>query len=517
MDKVELVDVPKLPWIGSLISKHSGISKVDFRNVYNSWYQNRIKFGHFYNIGLPHTGKGIYRDTYILTDPNEFMKILRREGSYPYGPTSIQWPIVKYYNDANEAGSPGASAGAGLFSVGPEWQKYRRFMQSDLLHPSAAKGYLSGLIKASQMASQGAPLHATNIAEYMVICSFDMFSSVAFGEFPGLASGKHNDGENRKFCESTLASLTSIFPLMLNPIESLKKSMGIKTELYTKFETNLSQSRKIAHEKIKHFGERKANGDLKDEFEKMSYANQAIDRYLATAGQEDAVNAEEAAEMIVMGLIAALDTTSAVLNWTTIHLALNPEVQEELYKEVSQNVAEAGVGGLTDSCFTKSNNVYLDALLRENHRMTPPVVFNVSKENVTDDVEIHGRTIPKGNKFTLDSRSIGMDPSFVRDPDTFAPSRWFEKEVAQRKGTPAEVLEHPLYRAPFSAGARKCPGSRVANYETKVMLSQLVLDWKISFADNSQQTKPKSWRDIEYFQGLTIQPKVPELSFERRQ
>lgn len=63
MDKVELVDVPKLPWIGSLISRHSGISKVDFRNVYNSWYQNRIKFGHFYNIGLPHSGKGIYRDS----------------------------------------------------------------------------------------------------------------------------------------------------------------------------------------------------------------------------------------------------------------------------------------------------------------------------------------------------------------------------------------------------------------------------------------------------------------------
>jgi len=422
-----------------------------------------------------------------------------------------------YYEDAKASGAPGGSAGSGLLSVGPEWQKFRRFIQSDLLHPSAAKGYVSGLIQACEIASEGAPLHAKKIPEYMAICSFDMFSSVAFGEFPGLASGKSDNEENREFCESTLAGLGVIFPLMINPIEKLKKSIGIPSELYQRFERNFSRSREIAHGKVQTFRRRKANGEFQNQFEETSYANLSIDRYLSKVGEEDALTEDEAAEMIVMGLIAALDTTSAVLNWTIIHLAMNPDVQEELHREVSKNVAESGdAGGLTPACFGKSNNVYLDAILRENHRITPPIVMNLGKENVSGDVEIHGRTIPKNNMFMLDSRSIGMDPAFVSNPDVFDPTRWFKDQVQNRRGTPAEVLDHPLYREPFSAGARKCPGSRVASYEAKILLSQLVLVWKISIADNSQYPKPKSWRDIDYFQGLTIQPEVPELSFERR-
>lgn len=214
--------------------------------------------------------------------------------------------------------------------------------------------------------------------------------------------------------------------------------------------------------------------------------------------------------------MAALDTTSAMLNWSLLHLAMNQEVQEALHSEVSRNVANAGAGGLTEDCFTKSNNVYLDAFLRENHRVTPPIGFNLSKENIVDDVEIHGRTIPKGNMFLLDTRSVGLDPDFVEDPDIFDPEKWLKKGVQQRRGTPAEILDHPLYKEPFSAGARKCPGSRVANFEAKILLSQLVLDWKIAFAD-SGAPKPETWRDVNYMQGLTIQPDIPELSFKRRQ
>mmetsp|Transcript_27135 Transcript_27135/g.58088 ORF Transcript_27135/g.58088 Transcript_27135/m.58088 type:complete len:390 (+) Transcript_27135:834-2003(+) len=389
-------------------------------------------------------------------------------------------------------------------------------MQTDLLHPSAAKGYVGGMIRACQIASEGAPLHSKNIEEYTAFCSFDMFSSVAFGEFPGLASGKSEQEENRKFCERSLSATGLILPMMTSLTELAKNGLGMKSELYSTFEKNFSVSRDIASLKLKNFQKRKENNELLNEFEKNSYSSLALDRFQASKGEEGAINEDDVAEIIVVGLVAALDTTSSLLNWCLFHLATNPEVQAELYREVSRNVAESGTDGLTESCFTKSNSVYLDALLRENHRITPPVAFNLTKQNRTSDVEIHGKTIPKDNTFFLDSRSAGMDPNFVKDPDTFDPSRWFESETKKRKGTPAEFLDHPLYREPFSAGARKCPGSRVANYEAKILLSQLVLDWKISLEDTGE-TAPKSWRDVSYFAGLTVQPEVPPLSFERRQ
>jgi len=514
--EVKFVSVPKLPFLGSFISSYSGTAKFDLTKSYDMWLENHNKFGHFYSSGLLGIGKGIFNEVFILTDPSEFMKVLRKEGPFPFGPLALQWPLTEYYKERKDDGSPGGSAGSGFLSNGSDWQKYRRFIQSDLLHPTAAKGYISGIIKASQMASEGAPKHSKDVAEYMALASFDMFTSVAFGEFPAIATGESDQKEYKEFCKSALGGLGLVLPLIGNPLELLQRKMGIKTKLYAEFEEHFSKAREIAHEKVKHFRTRKATGELQNEYEANSYANLSIDRQQKGMDEEDALTEDEAAEMIVMGLIAAVDTTSSYLNWTLIHLAMNPDAQEELYKEVSNNVANAGEGVLTESCFAKSKIPYLDAVLRENHRMTSPVAFNLNKENVTGDVEIHGKTIPQGSMFLLDVRSVGMDPAMVRDPNVFDPSRWSQEEVEARRGTPAEVLDHPLYKEPFSAGARKCPGSRVANYEAKIMLAQLVLDWKITIADNVDP-KPESWRDIKYFQGLIIQPEVPELSFERRQ
>jgi len=155
--------------------------------------------------------------------------------------------------------------------------------------------------------------------------------------------------------------------------------------------------------------------------------------------------------------------------------------------------------------------------MRENHRLTPPVPISITKDNATGDVEVHGVTFAKGNMFVLDARSSGMDPVFLGTDrvDAFEPERWLEDAVQKRVGTPSEILDHPLYRDPFSAGARKCPGSRVANYEALVMMSQLILDWNISFPD-ADIGKYKSWRDIPYNQGLTVQPSVPPLKFDKR-
>ncbi len=387
-------------------------------------------------------------------------------------------------------------------------------MQTDLLHPSAAKGYVPGMIRACQIASEGAPLFAKSMKQFTAASSFDMFSSVMFGEMTGLAGGNSDNAENKRFCEVSLEATKKMNPMVRDPVTKIKKKIGIKTKEYATFEANLDESRRIATSKMKEFRRRKGNGEL-SEFEQKSYASRALDRFFETEGEEGALEEDEVTEILVVALIAAMDTTSSMLNWCLIHLAMNPDIQEELRKEVEANVSKAG-GSLTVDCFTKSNNMYLDAFLRENHRMTKPVGVNIVKENVTEDVELHGTTIPKGNVFILESRSVGMDPNFVKDPDVFDPSRWFKDQVERRKGTYAEILDHPLYKEPFSAGARKCPGFRVARYEVRALLSQLVLDWEITLADNSGEAKPETWRDINYFSGLTVQPEIPEMSFQRR-
>ena len=319
----------------------------------------------------------------------------------------------------------------------------------------------------------------------------------------------------------------------------MKNKIGIKTKLYSTFEDNFNISRGIALKKLKLFQDRKQNNELDNKFQKLSYASLATDRCLDALTNNNNKNGddndddnhslqkEDVAELIVVALIAALDTTSSVLNWSITHLAMYPHVQDELYQEIKRNGLNDD-GKLTEEYFTKSKNTkYLDAILRENHRMTPPLSVNLMKENVIDDVDIHRKTIVKGSMFVLDTRSIGMDPNYIEAPNLFNPSRWLDspgdgddsttdEDYVKGNEQTKKLLDHPLYREPFSAGARKCPGSRVATYEAKILLSQLVLDWKFSLASIPENNNITNWRDIPYKQGLTIQPEVPQLSFEKR-
>ena len=133
------------------------------------------------------------------------------------------------------------------------------------------------------------------------------------------------------------------------------------------------------------------------------------------------------------------------------------------------------------------------------------------KENSLSDVNIHGSVIPKDSLFVLDAFSVGMDPEIVDHPFEFRPERWLPDAVKARRGTPAEILDHPYYRSAFSQGSRKCPGSRVASNEVLIMLSQLVLDWKMAMPSEVQSVK-----DVDYKLSGFIQPIMPQLTFEAR-
>jgi cytochrome P450 len=129
---------------------------------------------------------------------------------------------------------------------------------------------------------------------------------------------------------------------------------------------------------------------------------------------------------------------------------------------------------------------------------------------IATDLEIHGITLPAGSVFGFDSITKGNDPELLDDPEEFRPQRWFPDAVASRKGTRAEILDHPLFAGPFGQGARRCPGSRVARNESMVLMAQLVLDWKMSVPGAT------TWKDIPYGLQTVNAPFLPKMTFEAR-
>mmetsp|Transcript_21117 Transcript_21117/g.61412 ORF Transcript_21117/g.61412 Transcript_21117/m.61412 type:complete len:595 (-) Transcript_21117:380-2164(-) len=499
----ELVNVPSLPFAGSLIAAYSGIPKMG--KAYDFWPQMREKYGDFYSMGLP--GLGDANDPkhtlYVIQSPTEMHKVLRSEGSFPSGMAQNQWALFKW--EKEQGFEIVNHADGGFPGQGENWKRIRGFMQTDLFHPTAAKGYMEGIIEAAELASRGAPSSASGLNSFLERAAFDMFSVVMFGELMGVADpNTPTEEEDLKFVDAAKVGLGTANSMTRSLKEILLvKKFGMETEDYVKMKTALDVSWEIGNIKIERFLEARDNGALTD-LQKNSYLHRAMERY---ESGNSGVSLREAKEMVWGGIFAAVDTTSGKMGWNLVQAAVHPEAQEQLFREIS---AASNGGKLTADALDKRSAPYLHAFIRETHRLTPVSPIATRKCVASDDMTVHGVKLPRGSAVACDGYSLGQDPKIVDEPRSFRPERWFPDAVAARKGTPQEVLDHTFFKDPFSQGPRKCPGSRVALNEVAVLLAQLVMDYKITAPTCS------SLDDIEYQQVTVNEPIIPTLSFEPR-
>ena len=442
-----LTHVPSLPFVGSTIPSYSGIPQMGAGNDFDFWVKVRKKFGEFYTIGMPGFGNGLHGTTHVVTDPKEMAKVIRSEGKYPSGIVQQQWVLKKVMKEASHPLTSGEQDG--FFGRGTDWKRHRTFLQTDLLSPQAAAGYLPGVIHAAELASRGAPASNNDLNTYLNHCAFDMFCTVMFGILSETADpNTPTDPENLEFCNAAKVQLATNNIMNRDPTEIvLGKIFGIQTDRYATITQAFNTTERIGSRKIKQFIAKKKEGSL-SEFEGKSWLSHAIDRQHQT---DNNVTEEEMRKLAGVALSAAVDTTSGLLSWNLLQIAVHPRVQEKLYDEISNAVAQTG-GKLTPEILqNRSRTPYLHAVIRETHRLTPTAPINVAKK-VASDIEIHGQTFPEGTFFVFDSYSSGRDPNLVDDPDIFCPERWLPDAIAARKGTPKSIIDNQFYREPFSQG-----------------------------------------------------------------
>lgn len=183
-----LKKVPSLPFVGSMIPQHSGVPLFTMQRQYEFNSEMRQKFGEFIQFGIPGFGNGLYGEMYTIFDPNEMAKVVRSEGAYPSGLVEKLWQWRRAMLDSGsvlvtkKASDDGESHDYGLFDKGEGWKRHRTFLQTGMLDPKAAKGFLPGIVLAAESASSVAPLHAHDVNEYLNYTAFDMFCSFMFGK-----------------------------------------------------------------------------------------------------------------------------------------------------------------------------------------------------------------------------------------------------------------------------------------------------------------------------------------------
>ena len=454
-------------------------------------------------IGIHGLGQGIHGTIYSISDPNEMLKVVQSEGATPTGFVERLWPVKKAMKLSNGAMVDGDNYG--LLDRGERWKKHRVFLQTGMLCPKAAKGFLPGIISAADIASKAAPSKAENFTKFLNTAAFDMFCTFMFGEMTKCSSATALTSENEgniKFCEASIKAMELDADLLRSPYENLMNMLSINSAMFKDFHATYNIVSEIGRKKIDNFYARYKKDELNDN-EKACYLANAIKRY--ETGHTD-LSLDEIFELCVFGLWAAVDTTSSVAGWNIMQLALNPYVQEKLHNELQNAVAATGEDHLTSEVFKRKNTPYLHAVIRETYRYSGPLPTIMSKAS-QNCVEVHGTPLPKGSVVQLEN--IAADEKYFSDAKEYRPERWSPDAVQSRKGTDSEVIDHPIFRDPFGSGARRCPGSRVATNEIRALVAQLVFDYKISTPYKSYEEVPTEARPF-------IQPKNPILHFTAR-
>ncbi|XP_026324948.1 uncharacterized protein LOC113233928 [Hyposmocoma kahamanoa] len=176
----------------------------------------------------------------------------------------------------------------------------------------------------------------------------------------------------------------------------------------------------------------------------------------------------------VLFFLAGFETISSVMSFLMYELAVNPDIQEKLYKEIREN-EDSNKGQFDYNSI--QNMVYMDMVVSETMRLWPPNFnldrycnkdYNLGKPN---DKATHDFVIREGDGLQIPVWAIHRDPKYYPNPDNFDPDRFSEE---------TKYKIQPFTYMPFGLGPRNCIGSRFALCEVKVMAYQFLSSFEVS-------------------------------------
>nr|ACZ97417.2 cytochrome P450 CYP9A36 [Zygaena filipendulae] len=170
---------------------------------------------------------------------------------------------------------------------------------------------------------------------------------------------------------------------------------------------------------------------------------------------------------------AGFETVSTVMTFLLYELAVNPDIQDKLVKEIKET-HQKNNGKIDYSSIQHMK--YMDMVVSEGLRLWPPAPatdrkcvkdYNLGKANnyATDYI------IRKGESIAIPIWAIHRSAEYFPDPLKFDPERFSEENKHNIK---------PFTYMPFGLGPRNCIASRFALCEVKVMLYQLLLHMVVS-------------------------------------
>jgi cytochrome P450 family 110 len=197
-------------------------------------------------------------------------------------------------------------------------------------------------------------------------------------------------------------------------------------------------------------------------------------------------------ELITL-LFAGHETTASALTWALYWIAALPQVRTKLLAEFA--TLDADPDPMTGASLLPqaiARLPYLTAVCQETLRLYP-IAMSAFPRVVKQSIEIAGYALEPGTVIMPSIYLAHHREEVYPNPKQFKPERFLERQFS-----PYEYL-------PFGGGDRRCIGAAFALFEMKLVLFELLSNWKLMLV-NTKPIQPVR-------RGVTI---APSESFELR-
>lgn len=492
-----------LPLIGNAL-KYSKYGPYSFEKILENRLTYMQKYGKIYKEKLGSMSM------VNLFDPTDLATMYRLEGKYPSRGKIANLEVTYLKRNNKLIGF--------AFLDGPEWARQRSCIQQLMMHPAAAAKYLSWQMPvARDFADYLGGLReedglVPNLYENLFKYTMESIGAVCFGDRVGAFGGDTQDAQ--RLAGSIAETLFCFRSCMFN----VPWYQYMRTPMYRRFERAANNMRKIMskyvnavearttgkrREKARHLsstvgdsgGRGKGGGCPFSSGRLAADAGAAAEPEVDAAVAQDLMDeqalcvfemlssdprvSDELAVNLVMALFrTGIDSTGNTLAFFLHNLALNPDKQEILYREIEQNLPADGVPTFD----TIQNMTYLKACLKESFRLHYPV-FGGSGRVMPEDTVFSGYRVPKGVFIFANLAAMSrMDEYFPR-PLEYHPERWLRDDRADM--TTNWPKDHAYLCLPFSHGLRACPGRRLAEQGLYMAVIAIVQKYRLRCVDKS--------------------------------
>ncbi|XP_029674409.1 cytochrome P450 4C1-like [Formica exsecta] len=347
--------------------------------------------------------------------------------------------------------------GTGLLTAPASIWKHTRKMIAPCFNASLLKVFFDIFAKQSltlvhELEKLESYEKEVDLFHYIWLCTLDMI----YESTTGMKLEAQSNRDNRYV--KAITRIKEIVAIRMRNIFLLPNTLFNLTHLSCEQLKNLALIHSYADKIIK-----RASNKLNYTSKTESTTKTFLDILMKTSYEGETLTKKNIRDEVNTILVTGSDTTAVTMNFTIFILANFPEIQEKVYKELSEIYGNENLNSAPIKYEDLQHMDYLSRVIKETMRLFP-LVACVTR-HLKEDLKIGEFILPKGADIFLPFIKIHRNETYWQNPLVFDPDRFLPHNMANR---------HQYSYLPFSNGPRNCIGWKYGMVSMKVMLATLI-------------------------------------------